>query len=498
MKKTGKEVWPILILALYLAVNLALILHHENWRDEAQAWQIVRYSNLSGLFAQLKYEGHPCLWYLLLMPFAKLHAPFGLMNGLSLALMAVAVWLLLTRSPFQIPVRILVVLSGFFLYYYPVIARSYALVPPLLALLALYYPRRMEKPLGYGILLALLTQTHIYMLGLSAALSFFWLLEILADLRKGKRSIRRPESRMRLAGVSLNLLSALFLFWELFGSTEKNSGINIHISSTLSSNLHRISVASQWAAGFAVGSGIGDEKWKILVILIGIVFLLLLFWSWKETLLLAAAVLSQVLLFTYVYLPSEQKAMLLVHEFIFILWLILEKKNGEERKKEAWRKAGNQAAALCFQVMLAALCILSIDGHRGAVEADWKEAYSAGQDAASYIENEIPADALLVTAGDVPAYAAAAYAADRTIWYPLTESSITFSVWNEGREETIGYEEMLERIRRAYPEAHSFWLLTGGQNQVEGLDEALEGRSPVFAENALLSEESIRIYYIKI
>ncbi|MEI3526389.1 MAG: hypothetical protein V8Q27_09885 [Eubacteriales bacterium] len=182
MEKTKKRFWPILLLAVDLAVNMALILHHENWRDEAQAWQIAGLLDLKGLFAQLKYEGHPCLWYLILMPFAKLHAPFGSMNGISLALMAVAAWLVLTRAPFSMPVRVLTVFSGFFLYYYPVISRSYALVPPLLALLALCYPRRMEKPLPYGILLALLTQTHIYMLGLSAALSFFWLLEILREI----------------------------------------------------------------------------------------------------------------------------------------------------------------------------------------------------------------------------------------------------------------------------------------------------------------------------
>lgn len=34
MEKTKKWFWPILLLAIYLAVNMALILHHENWREE--------------------------------------------------------------------------------------------------------------------------------------------------------------------------------------------------------------------------------------------------------------------------------------------------------------------------------------------------------------------------------------------------------------------------------------------------------------------------------
>ena len=55
---------------------------------------------------------------------------------------------------------------------------------------------------------------------------------------------------------------------------------------------------------------------------------------------------------------------------------------------------------------------------------------------------------------------------------------------------------MLERIRSHYPEVQSFWLLTGGQNNIEGLEEALADIVPVFREDALISEESVRIYDI--
>lgn len=487
----------IFFLLLYVGVNLFFILHHENWRDEAQAWQIAKLSNLSGLFAQLKYEGHPCLWYFLLMPFAKLGAPFGTINFISLVLMSAAFFLILRRAPFAYPVRVLLGFSGFFLYYYPVIARSYSLVPLILALLAICYPRRQEKPLPYGLLLALLTQTHIYMLGLSAALSFFWLLETAGAFLRERKEMpwKQAAWRGRLLGLSLNLFSGLFLLWELFGSTDKNSGIQIHISSTLSSNLHRISVASQWAAGFAVGGGISDEIWKILVIAILLGLLLLLLRSWKEALILAAATGSQILMFTYIYLPSEQKAMLLIHELIFILWVIAEKK--KERENAGWRRALELGGRIAAEVVLALLCLLSLDGHRAAMQQDLQEAYSAGKDAAAFLEAEVPADALIVTAGDVPAYGAAAYAPDRRLWYPLSQSVITFSVWDESREETIGFEEMLERVRAYAPEADSFWLLVGGQNNVEGLDEALADQIPVFSEEAMLSEESIRIYHIE-
>lgn len=489
-----------LVLFLYVALNGALILRHENWRDEAQAWQIAKYLNLNGLFAQLKYEGHPCLWYLLLMPLAKAGMPFGVMNWLSLLFMTLAAWLVLWKAPFGLPVKILLLGSGFFTYYYPVISRSYALVPFFLALLAAFYPERKEKPLWYGAALALLTQTHIYMLGLSFALSLFWTLETLRDLWEERGDMERTGASpfRRLAGTGLNLASALFLLWELKGSTDLNTGVNIHISSTLSSNLHRMSVAGQWAAGFAVGQGISDESWRILVPIMAFCFLIFLLWSWREALMLAIGAGSQLLMFTYVYLPSEQKAILLVHELIFLVWLALERQRQAEEKAGSLRKRLERLAEPGWQVLLVLLALLSIDGSLGAIAEDWQKPYSAGKDAAAYLREQVNPKEILVTAGDVHAYSVAAYAPEYEIWYPLLQSEITFSVWDENRQENISYEEMLERIRGQYPEAREVLLLAGGQNHVDGLEEQLAGLTPEFLEDAKIAEESVRIYRIEL
>ena len=218
-KERVRMYWPVLALLAYVGINLFLLSRHENWRDEAQAWQIAKNLGLGGLFAQLRYEGHPCLWYLILMPFAKLGLPFSCMGLISLAFMSVAAWLVLKKAPFSWPVKLVLVFGSFFVYYYPVISRSYSLIPPLLAVLAVLYPCRKEKGILYGAALAALTQTHVYMAGLSFLLSFFWLCETAADLWKQKQP---GENKSALAGLGLSLLSGLFLAWELLGSTELN------------------------------------------------------------------------------------------------------------------------------------------------------------------------------------------------------------------------------------------------------------------------------------
>ena len=486
-KERVRMYWPVLALLAYVGINLFLLSRHENWRDEAQAWQIAKNLGLGGLFAQLRYEGHPCLWYLILMPFAKLGLPFSCMGLISLAFMSVAAWLVLKKAPFSWPVKLVLVFGSFFVYYYPVISRSYSLIPPLLAVLAVLYPCRKEKGILYGAALAALTQTHVYMAGLSFLLSFFWLCETAADLWKQKQP---GENKSALAGLGLSLLSGLFLAWELLGSTELNPSIDVHISSSPSYNLYRISVGAQWAVDNALGIGLSDHAWKLVLAAAFVCLLLLLWLSWKEALILAGTWVIQVLMFTYVYLSSEQKAMLLFHELIFVLWLILDKNKGTARKSRRLQLA-------VWQTALVLLSLTASDGHAQAVLRDVKEPYSAGEAAAAYIRQSVPEDAVLAAASDVAVFSTAAYLPERGIWYPVTGEQITFSVWNEERLETIEYDEMIRRVREQFPEAEDMYLICGGSNNISGLENYLPGLEEMFRQDAMLPEESVVIYYVR-
>ena len=65
---------PRIALAALAAFQVALIVTHEPWRDELQALMLAQHStSLADLFANLHYEGHPALWYLIL----RALAPFG-------------------------------------------------------------------------------------------------------------------------------------------------------------------------------------------------------------------------------------------------------------------------------------------------------------------------------------------------------------------------------------------------------------------------------------
>lgn len=480
---------PVLVVLLYIVMNGALILHHENWRDEAQAWEIAKRTNLAGLFTQLRYEGHPCLWYLILIPFAKLGLPFAWMGFISLAVMTVGVWLLVKKAPFSWPVKLILVFSSFFVYYYPVVSRSYCLIPALLAVLAVLYPERKEKPICYGVALALLTQTHIMIVVVSVILSGFWLLETLWAAMKKTESWQ--VIRKNLIGLGISLFSGLFLIWELWGSTNTNSGMDIHISSTISRNLYRINLGTQWGLMELFGTNITDGAWAVFRILILLAVVLLLVYSWKEALVFAGAAGCQILMFTYIYLASAQKAMMLAHELIFVLWLILDKKRelpGFARiQKYFW------------QILIAVLALLASQGHLKAVQSDMVKPYSSSKEMAAYIETQVPDDIPVIATSDLHTTATAAYLKNREIWYPVTQAPITYSVWNDVRRESISYEEAMARVREQYPDAKECYLLCGQSNNIDDLENWLPEFQEVYCvDSCIVGDESATLYLVSL
>lgn len=481
---------PLVCLLLYIGLNLFLLMRHENWRDEAQAWQIAKNLGIKELFQQLRFEGHPCLWYLLLMPFAKLGVPFSCMGFISLALMAASVWIFLKKAPFAWPVKIILAFGSFFVYYYPVIARSYSMIPLVLFWLAMLYPERKKRGIEYGTALAVMTQIHVYMVGLSFLLSLCWLCETVWDCWRDKELIHKRVFLPSAAGLGLSFASGLFLIWELAGSLNLNPGIHINISSSFSYNLYRISVGSQWAVDNAFGIGLSDQAWKAVLVLV-FVGLVILFWlSWKEALIFTGTVLIQVLMFTYIYLSSEQKAMILVHELIFLLWIIFE-------KYRITGKKGWKMQSIGWQICLVTLSLIAANGHAWKIRQDIEQPYSAGEDAAEYIRMELPEEELLIAAGDVGAFSIAAYLPEREIWYPLTEEPVTFAVWNEERLESIEYEEMLLRVKKRYPQASEICLICSGTNNISGLDQHLSEMEEIFHQDAMLQEESVTLYRVE-
>lgn len=154
--------------------------YHEPWFDEAQAWLIARDATIWELFNSIMhYEGHPPIWFLILMPFAKSGVPFELgIKTVNFVLVTLAMGILIFKAPFHRAIRCTIPFTYFFFYQYGVISRTYSLMMLGFVLSALLYKERNQKPFRFTVALLLLCGASAYGILFSVGIVIAWLWEI--------------------------------------------------------------------------------------------------------------------------------------------------------------------------------------------------------------------------------------------------------------------------------------------------------------------------------
>lgn len=207
------ELWAMTI---YAVAHLVMAIFHEPWYDEAVAWQIARCASLKDILFEIPhYEGHPPLWHLILLPFAKLGAPYELsLTLVSLIFAGAAVGLIIWRSPFPRIVRLLLPFTYFFFYQYGVISRPYCVMMLAFMLLAMNYHNRNEKPGRYTLCLMLLCLTSAYGIVIAGGLAIVWVWEIW-NLQNISKFLKTFPKDKRIWWLAALLALALLLIAEI-------------------------------------------------------------------------------------------------------------------------------------------------------------------------------------------------------------------------------------------------------------------------------------------
>ena len=170
MDKSDKH-YALGLTVLFLAVGAFTASHHEMWRDEIQAWLLARDStSIFNLFANLKYEGHPGLWHLCLMPLSRItHSPV-MMQMLHLLITGVTVYLFVRYSPFNWFQKLLFCFGYFVIYEYAIVARNYALGLLLITVFCVLFKERYKRFISVGCVLFLLAHTSVHALIVTIAI----------------------------------------------------------------------------------------------------------------------------------------------------------------------------------------------------------------------------------------------------------------------------------------------------------------------------------------
>jgi len=217
------------VLTFFFGLSVALLMwRHAPWRDELQAWAIVRDNpNARDLFAQLHYEGHPALWYLLLWGPARLSRSIVMLQFVQWVLAVGAAFVFAWRAPFSRSARALIAFSYFPLFEYGVIARSYVLVW-LLAVVALSFLRQRNGLYAFALCIALLANVAIIAIPLAVGLA----VGVLVDARA--RPYRASLTARVVTGVALVVGIAAA------GWTARPASDAVHARTTLDYNADRL------------------------------------------------------------------------------------------------------------------------------------------------------------------------------------------------------------------------------------------------------------------
>ncbi len=176
----------LIIFLFYVILCVIALSYHELWRDESRVWLFVTTYDFNTLINNIRFDGHPYLWYAFISFFYKIGLPMSVMGIFSVTLCSVAVLFFLFKSPFNNLTKILFVFSSGMVYFLPVVARNYALIPILIFLLAYFYRDRLNKPYLYLTVLILLSQTHSLIWGLCLMCSIVFCIECITKFLKEK------------------------------------------------------------------------------------------------------------------------------------------------------------------------------------------------------------------------------------------------------------------------------------------------------------------------
>lgn len=202
--------YALALVTLFLAVSGFIAMHHEMWRDEIQAWLLARDStSIFQLFAHLKYEGHPGLWHLCLMPLTRITTSPIIMQVFHLIIAGATVYLFARYSPFNRLQKFLFSFGYFALYEYAILARNYALGLLLITIFCILFKKRYERLIWVGITLFCLAHTSVHALILTISISFVLMCEYLYRRRNETRIENSGGTWIGGALISIGILTAI-------------------------------------------------------------------------------------------------------------------------------------------------------------------------------------------------------------------------------------------------------------------------------------------------
>ena len=502
--KNEEKIFVIGITLLYAIITAILAFHHENWRDENQVWLLCKNLSFLDLMKQLKYEGHPFLWFSIIYPFVRLGASVKILNIISWIIMVCSTYIVLKRAPLNKLGKIAIILTFPMMYQYVIVARSYSLIVLLTVLICAFEKHKKEYPILYAVLLGLLANTHIIMIGLVGCITItFYIFELLFN----RKNNTKEQNKKLFIGLIIIVFFAILIVIQLSGASNSidqkelmdiKSISKIIIekvrelpSGIINSNTSDLQYIVTYALLIFVGVGIVDYKKELLIFIFSTIWaMLIIHISASENLYLQMSV--------YFIL-------------LYCIWSVAERiktysdknKNSDinnEKLKELMKKK-NKATINSLAIVLVLISMASISIINSWYEQDYKTNYSSAKEMAEFINNNLNDDAIIVTYADAECSTMIPYIKMKRMWNINTQDYFSYITWNEERKQLVDEEEIKAIIKKNFRNSDIIYYLCSPATDDYVRDylkkEGIIGKR-LFGTNPSIVEESYEIFKVDI
>lgn len=432
--RNSHSIWLKVFFIGYVVLTAFAAMHHEPWRDEAQAWLIARDVSIVQLFAQGNYEGSPVLWHLILLPFAKLGAPYFSMHVVHLLIAYGIVYLFLFKSDFPVLTRVLFVFSYYMFWEYAVIARSYSLSILLLFGIAVLYKRKLQRPVLYGLLLLLLFNTNVHSMPIALGLSLAYAFEVW----QGKASQDQLlEGRGLVIGGMLMLAGLLVAVAQLLPAPDN---INQSFFQILNWKRPFIAFAN---AFFPNVPDVAHLAVLLALLIAGLHGYAIYRKDRLSFLILTIAYTGLGYIFVFKHIGSIRHHGFLFVILLFVVWIAELNKEG---RKTPLERVNQTAWRLCLGISV----FFAVQRHI----SEYNNPFSGAEQAAAYLNQHSTVYSAVVANPSVKGAALAPYLEGMKLWYADVESEGTYITWNDTykAQKDISQLIVLQRARDAFGE----------------------------------------------
>ncbi|NEO84676.1 MAG: hypothetical protein F6J87_10540 [Spirulina sp. SIO3F2] len=437
-----------LVLIIFSLLGLAGILNHAMWRDELNVWLIVRDStSWANYVYNIRYEGHPLLWYLSLS-FWNLFTDNPVIMQLWHWSLGVTVIALFWRySPFARWQKVCFTFSYYPFYEYLLISRNYALGVVCLFVFCALFPHRKKSYWPLAIALALMANTNAYALLIAFGLVLMLIIEVVSN--RTLSQAKPWESVLSLIIVGLGFAIAIYILRPPPDSYLQGGISNWNF--IWSWEQFWRSLSRVWSA-YAVVLIPADSK-VFDTTLFGIISLLMLLtvslglWRKPLPLFFYLFASSEIVFFTYVkFLGSLRHYGHLWFILIAAIWLSWYYQPIQTQIPLRPLHQTEKLLTKHKKHLIGLFLVLQLIGGLIAYGRDWSYPFSASKATAQYIQDQGLNGKFIIGSEDLAMAPLSGYL-NRKLYYPEQQALGSFTLFNQDRQ-TVTSEQILNQTQQ--------------------------------------------------